>query len=169
MRSPPFVVAVLIENRFLSHTVHPNQFPLSLFFPAPHLPLSPRFTSPLFLFQKSLQKLTANQDKTRYNKIRHIPSYRGWTRPPNGVKKSEIHPLPLLGVPQKQANSLTQTQRTWPRSHACLFSLCEPMWVLLSWFWGPCSDSYSLPSLSSKGFSSLLRGETWGDLQLFST
>lgn len=43
----------------------------------------------------------------------------------------EMHPLPLLGVPQKhQTNSLAHMQRTWYtplQPHDFCFSLCEPI------------------------------------------
>lgn len=112
-------------------TVSPLSIP-----PSSPPPLSPRFTSPLFPFQKSLQKMTTKQDQTRYNKIRHMPSYRGWARPPSGVKKSEIDPLPLLGVPQKQANSLNTDTEDLAKIRAdpmlaisVSVSACESCWV----------------------------------------
>lgn len=65
-----------IENRFFSHTLHPNlRFPSLLYSQSPLLPLPPRPTLPVSL-QKGvgLQDTTTMYSKMRSNKTRQKPS-----------------------------------------------------------------------------------------------
>lgn len=53
------------------------------------------------------------------------------------AEESETHPVTLLGVPQKHQAKSHNIQL---KSCSFLFSLCEPIWALLSLFSAPCSS-----------------------------
>lgn len=86
-----------------------------------------------------------NQTWTKWYTIKQskIPNIKAGQGNPVGrkvsqeqAKESEMHLLPPLRVLQKHhVTAITYTQRTWYRSMQVphyLFSLCEPMWALLS-------------------------------------
>lgn len=69
----------------------------------------------------------------------------GWGNPVRGkgfqkqAKESETAQLPLLGLPKTTKLHICNMCRR-PRSDLdCLFSLCEPLWALVSLFCGSCS------------------------------
>lgn len=108
-------------------------------------PLSPSLSvpSPLFLIHSSSVPLKKKDQFspgmsielciTKCNKIRHISSYKAWTRQPSKRKKgfmnrqkSQMHPLQLLGIHKsfKLKNHSVITAYTVP---VCCFTLCEPL------------------------------------------
>ena len=116
--------------------------------------------------------MTMEHGLTSYSNARYNPSYQGWTRQPSKRKKvpnpgkrvrdihshsqcRETHKNIKLHNHNIYAEDLAQTH-TGP--FFFLFSLCEFLWVPLSWFYGPCSpgilhtsDSYNPSSSSSMG------------------
>ena len=101
----------------------------------------------------------------------HIKAWQG--KPTGGkeswehAKESEIQTIPLLELPHsRQANSHNIYAENLVQTYAgpvlaTSWNLCEPMWMLLSWFGGPCSPDvlHSLWLLQS--FLPIFLGVLW--------
>lgn len=138
---------------FFSSLIHYIPFPYSVSTPPP---------SPIFIpsHQKSAGVLgtSTKHGIWSHNKTRHIRSFQGRMREPSrrkrvpsvGKRIRDTSLLPLLGVQQEhQVTQLLHICRG-PRSDSyrlqdCCFSLCEPLWAMLSWFCGRCSHSVPTP------------------------
>lgn len=137
--------------------MYSHQFTLPpLLLVTPPLFLSLRSTPsyhPLFSLKENrrpdLLGIATEHDLTSYNKTKHIPSYQGCcTRQPNRKKKgfknrqkNKRHPTPTVGSstrnPATQPKGLCRGPTSDPcRDCVCHFSLSEPSWTLLHWFWG---------------------------------
>lgn len=93
----------------------------------------------------TFQKRTALPGISIYNKTRHIPSYQSWVRQSSrriGFQKQADPALfPLLGVPQApqtiQPYHICRGHSSGPyKLPDCWFSLCKPLWALVSRFCG---------------------------------
>jgi hypothetical protein len=122
--------------------VHPDYSLLSPFSSKSPLSFQSQRSSGFLQKRADLPVMPTQHSITRCNKIRHKPSYYGWTRQPIrrkrvpwAGKESQTPPLPLLGVQQKPlAKQLQHVCRT---PGADTFRLCEPLWALLVDFVGP--------------------------------
>lgn len=65
------ILFVFVDNRFFVHTMHPDQFPLTLLLPCPS-PSSTltqiHYPSVCFQNRTGLQEMTSKHHKTKYNK-----------------------------------------------------------------------------------------------------
>lgn len=127
-----------ILSRFFSHTIHLNHSSPPSTSIHPHLP-SPQVHSPsIFCSEKKQVSKRRQQNRTKQDTIRQSESHNIKSEQVNPIrgkesqeqaKESELHLLPLLGVPQgTELTALSSTQRTWCRpmqaSHASV-SPCE--------------------------------------------
>ena len=153
----------LFLNLFFYNILYPLQFPLPPFLSVPPPPIiSPRSTPPPFLFRKGqvsqgYQLSIAYQVTIRLGTLisRLYEAINRKKRVPR--KKRESETLPTLSVrsPMRSPSYTTMTYRL----HDCCFSLCEPLWVVHSWFCRSCppviielSGSYSPSSCTPLGF-----------------
>lgn len=105
--------------------------PLFPFVPSPSTPLP-------FLFREG-QASHGYQPDIAYNKLKAEWGDFLWGYPKSQHKSQRQPLLTLLGVPQEdhatQLSHIYRELRSVPcRLPNCQFSLCEPLWVQVSWF-----------------------------------
>lgn len=132
---------------FFSHTIYSNH---SLWFlpsfQVPYwIPFFPRSTVPPPF--TGLSGIATKYNITRWNKNRHKPLNQVWMRQPSRRKWVLRAGKWIRDAPCSTVRGSTNTPRQTTlgrgpsadpcRLRHCYFSLCEPLWVLFSWFCGP--------------------------------